>query len=109
MQQLKNELWLILMKVWIWGVLIFIGIIAKFSYDVSIKKKYTFATFLSTLGIAVFVGYLASVYCAYRDWTDASKLIVPIATVASERIIEIIVANAHKWAKKLFPEDEENE
>lgn len=109
MENIKNELYLFLGKIWIWILLILIGVIAKFSYDVSIKKKFTFATFFSTLGIACFIGYLASVWCAYKEWDQARNWIVPIATLASEKIIEVIIMNAHKWLKKWFkpPTDEE--
>lgn len=105
----KKEIALLLGKTWMWLVLIFIGVIAKFSYDVSIKKKFTFATFVSTLFLAAFIGYLASVFCANKGWVDAGKIIVPVATLLSEKILQIIISNGHKWFKKFLlpPKDEE--
>lgn len=109
MEQLKDEFLLFLSKIWIWIALVLIGVIAKFSYDVSIKKKFTFLTFLSTLGIAVFIGYLASAFCVYKGWEREGMIIVPISTIASEKIIEIIIANAHKWLKKWYNPNKEDE
>ena len=109
MPNLKHEIMLFLSKIWVWGLLILIGVIAKFSYDVSVNKKFTFATFFSTLGIAAFVGYLSSAYCIYKGWDNAGKIIVPIATLISRELLQIIIANAYKWAKKLFPSPKDHD
>lgn len=112
MQEIKKEVILLLTKVWVWCLLVIIGIVGKFSYDITIKKKYTFATFMGTLFLAAFVGYLASVFCANKGWDKAGQIIVPIATLMSEKILQIIITHAHKWfekAVKTFFPNKDNE
>lgn len=96
MEDVKNEIYIFLAKIWMWVAFVFIGVVAKFSYDVSIKKKYTWVTFTAALGIALFVGYITSAWCRYKGWQEEGMFIVPLATLLSEKLVEIAVANAHK-------------
>ncbi len=109
MENLKDELLLLWGKIWIWAALITLGLIGKLSYDIKMKKKFTFITFLSTLGIAVFIGYLASAFCIYKGWERQGMLIVPVSTLLSEKGIEILIANAHKWFSAFYkkPKDDD--
>lgn len=109
MEEQSKGIFVILGKFGVWIALILLGIIAKFSYDVSIKKKFTFVTVLSTIGIAIFVGYLAAALCVYKKWEKEGMMLVPVATIASEKIVAFIIANAHKWLAKWLkpPKDDE--
>lgn len=110
MENWKEEIALLWGKIWFWAALIGLGFIGKLSYDIKMKKKFTVVTFFSTLGIAVFIGYLASALCAWKGWKDEAMVLVPIATLASEKCIEILIANGHKWFSKFYtkPKDDES-
>lgn len=91
-----NEIWELLTKTWIWLSLVGIGIVGKFGmYLQSGKNQSLWALVGSTL-IAGFIGYLASIYCMIHYPCEVGKLnreaalIVPVATLMSDRLITIV-------------------
>jgi hypothetical protein len=100
-------------KWWVWFAYIFVGMVGKFSYDYGSGKKFSWAKILSSVGIALFVGFISSSICIYNGWTEEARYIVPIATLLSEKLVwalfavdykqimsEIAKYWADKWGKK---------
>lgn len=110
MENLKNELLLLWGKIWIWAALIFLGIIGKLSYDIKMKRKLSFLSIAASIGIGVFMGYLASAWCIYMGWQQQGMFLVPMATIASEKGIEAVISNGHRWFSPFYkkPKDDED-
>lgn len=98
-----NSLWKVidelgeaLAKWWVYLFYIAIGIIGKFSWDISRNKKITFLGALSTVGISGFIGYISSVYCRNNGLDEKAAYIVPICTLLSDKILTYVIARI-KW------------
>ena len=83
-------------------VAIAFGLFGKLSLDISMGRKLSFWSWLGIFGLSVFVGYMSSVICSYYHLDNASKIIVPIATLFGEKIVEFTMlkfgAIAKAWA-----------
>src|ERR1043165_1508292 len=83
-------------KWWVYLFYILIGIVGKFSWDISRKKRITFLGAVSTVGLSGFIGYISSVYCQNNSLDDKAAYIVPICTLLSDKIIAYLVIRI-KW------------
>jgi uncharacterized membrane protein len=83
-------------KWWVYIVYIFIGIVGKFSWDISRRKRITWLGAISTVGISGFVGYISSVYCHNNSLDEKAAYIVPICTLLSDKILTYVVVRI-KW------------
>jgi hypothetical protein len=72
------------------AVAIVVGLMAKYSYELSKGRKLSILAWVGITGLSVFTGYMASVICDYYHSYDASKIIVPLATLFGEKIIEFL-------------------
>lgn len=82
-----------------WYVYLFyivIGIVGKFSWDISRRKHITLLSAISTVGISGFIGYLSSVYCSNNGLENKAAYIVPICTLLSDKIISYLIFRV-KW------------
>jgi membrane associated rhomboid family serine protease len=82
-----------------WYVYLFyilIGIVGKFSWDISRRRKITFLSAISTVGISGFIGYISSVYCSNNAMENQAAYIVPICTLLSDKIISYLIFRV-KW------------
>lgn len=82
-----------------WYVYLFyilIGIVGKFSWDISKRKRITLLSAISTVGISGFVGYISCVYCSNNGLTNQAAYIVPICTLLSDKIISYLIFRV-KW------------
>ncbi|MBL7720129.1 MAG: hypothetical protein JNL72_14930 [Flavipsychrobacter sp.] len=96
MQKYLEEIVTFFSKWWVYLIYIFIGIVGKFSWELSRKKRITFAGAISTVGISGFIGYISSVYCQNNSLEDKAAYIVPICTLLSDKIISYLVFRV-KW------------
>lgn len=87
MENFTKEITYLFTKVWVWLLCIFLGLMAKYSYDIITGKRITLLQALASAGIAFFVGFLASVWCVINDMEREGMWIVPIATLLSEKVI----------------------
>ena len=78
-------------KWWVYLFYILIGILGKFSWDISRRRKITWLGALSTVGLSGFIGYLSAVYCRNNNLNDKAAYIVPICTLFSDKIITYVV------------------
>lgn len=93
-----NQVWQFVSKTWIWGIFISIGIIGKFGIDMVQQRKKSIGQAIGQTLVAGFIGYLASIYCMTHfppahegDYSPQGALIVPIATLISDRIMMFLI------------------
>lgn len=72
-------------------LLIALGLLGKFSYDLLTNKKFTYSYVFGTTGIAIFGGYISAVFIDGR-WPTQSNLLIPVATMLSFNIVSAIVS-----------------
>lgn len=108
MENPEKETLTFLSKAWVWILYIVVGIIGKFSHDLIMGRKLTWLQVLSSIGIALFMGFLSSVIC-YTRYPDYAAFIVPVSTLLSEKIIiaifsidfkKLVAEIAQYWADK---------
>lgn len=86
----KKEMIEFITKWWVWFCYIGIGVIAHISNMLMSSKKRTFKQIMASVGAALFVGYLTSVYCIVH-FPEEGKYIVPIATLSADKIVDFLV------------------
>lgn len=84
-----------LSKVWTWGLYILLGIMGKFSYDALSGRKMSFLLSLAIAGLSVFVGIIVALICIQYEMVKAGAIIVPIATLLSEKLV--VALYAYDW------------
>lgn len=72
-----------------------IGLLAKISYDLYMKRTLSFIQWTAVIAISVFCGYVTSAYCQNYGMHDASQILVPLATLFGEKLIQYVMEN-HK-------------
>jgi len=76
-----------------WIASIIVGILAKVSTEILMKRKLSFIQWLAIVGVSVFFGYLAAVWCDSNGWVEQGKYIVPLVTLMGEKIMIYLAAN----------------
>lgn len=102
MAEIKEEFINFLSKVWFWAAYIFIGIIAKFSYNVIIGKKISLLQAIGSAGIAFFAGFIACSLCYLHDAERDAMWIVPCATLISDKLVIAAMGADWKQLKAIF-------
>ncbi len=92
----KNVFIAFFLKFWAYLFYIMIGIVAKFSFDLIRGKKISLMQAVGITGLSVFVGFLASLWSIKHN-PDNAGIIVPIATLAADKIVTSIMAL--NWGK----------
>jgi hypothetical protein len=64
-----------------------VGVVAKISSEILMKRKLNIIQWFGIVGISVFFGYLTAVYCANNDMDQQSKWLVPLSTLFGEKIM----------------------
>jgi hypothetical protein len=72
-----------------------VGLLAKISYDLYMKRTLSLIQWTAVIGISVFCGYLTSTYCLNYGLNEASQILVPLATLFGEKVIQYAMEN-HK-------------
>lgn len=96
MPRIPEEIIAFFTKWWVYVFYVLIGIVGKFSWDISRKKRITFLSAISTVGISGFIGYISSVYCSNNQLENKAAYIVPICTLLSDKIISYLILRV-KW------------
>lgn len=89
-------------KWWFAVVGITAGVIGKFSYDMATGRKFSKVAFWSSLGVCIFMGYMAAVICKYKGWVEESAFIVPVCTALSQSLMHALAQNWDKIYRKIF-------
>lgn len=92
MDDFKTHVFAFFLKAWLYFVYIGIGLIGVFAEKMRSGRSMNFWQVLSTGFIAIFVGYLASVYCYYHAMEQESAYIVPVVTLCSDKIFTSLLA-----------------
>lgn len=70
-----------------------IGLVAKVSYDVYMKRTLTLMQWFAVISLSVFCGYITSAYCISCGRTELAQVLVPLATLFGEKVIMYIMEN----------------
>jgi hypothetical protein len=70
-----------------------LGVIAKLSYDIYMKRTLSILQWISIVGLSVFSGYLMSVFCVSKNMEKEAQYLVPIATLMGEKIVVYLFEN----------------
>lgn len=91
MEEVKNELWAALLKLWgsisTWFLLIGLGLLGMIGHNLHTGKKMSFARYLGSIMVAIFVGILTSILCYVKQWDRLGTILVPVMTLVSEKVI----------------------
>lgn len=91
MSDFRHEFVAFCSKWWVWLCYIGIGIMGKIFNDLRRKRRMTFWQAIGGVGIAGFVGYLASIWCIKHN-PYGGAYIVPIATLLADKILMYLLA-----------------
>lgn len=78
---------------WAWAASICVGVVAKISTEILMKRKLTFIQWIAIVGVSVFFGYLASVWCGSNNWEVQGRYVVPLVTLMGEKIMIYLTTN----------------
>lgn len=95
MDEFKIQTTAFLMKAWLYIQYVgyvSIGLLGLFAEKIRSGKKMGFWQVISTTAIAIFIGYLATVWCINHNLVKESAYIVPVATLMSDKIFTSILS-----------------
>jgi hypothetical protein len=72
-----------------------VGLLGKLSYDIYMKRTLSLLQWFAVIALSVFCGYLTSQYCTSCGHTDLAQVLVPLATLFGEKLIQYVMEN-HK-------------
>jgi hypothetical protein len=93
MESPQHEIMEFITRAWAWIGSVMVGVIAKISTEVLMKRKLSFVQWLGIIGVSVFFGYLSAVWCDNKGWEEQGRYIVPLCTLMGEKITIYISAN----------------
>lgn len=70
-----------------------VGLVAKISYDIYMKRTLSFMQWCAVISLSVFCGYITSAYCISSGHADLSQVLVPLATLFGEKVIVYFMEN----------------
>lgn len=86
-----QDVWAWLVKTGAWIGWTFIGLVGKWSYAYTSGKRLKFWEYAASAGVALYIGYLTSVFCE-QNFPEKSKYLVPMAVVASDKLMALIMS-----------------
>ena len=87
MNEITTELSAFITKSSAFIAAIAVGVVAKISTEILMKRKLNMFQWLGIVGISVFFGYLTAVYCSNNQMDNQGKWLVPLATLFGEKIM----------------------
>lgn len=99
MSDVKQEIIAFVSKIYIWVVYVALGYLAQICANVLRGKKMTWPQAFASLGIAAFVGYIASVWC-YHKSPSIAPYVVPFSTLLSRELVFAVLAL--KWKQIVY-------
>lgn len=79
-----------------WGTIVMsigVGVLAKVSTELLLKRKLSMLQWLGIMGVSIFGGYLMGMWCHINGWQEQSYYLVPITTLFSEKITIYMMTN----------------
>lgn len=109
-QTIWDEITQFLIKLGAWAVYIVPTIVAKLAWDRK-NGQLSKAQILVKVIICLFIGYFAAVICENYGWTKEGRFAVPVATLWSDMLMNLIMSKQEnagkiidgwlpKWLKK---------
>lgn len=93
MEGLLNDIREYLHDVHTYLVSIGVGLIAKISYDLYMKRTLSFIQWVAVIALSVVCGYLTSAYCNASGRQELSQILVPLATLFGEKVVQYVMEN----------------
>jgi hypothetical protein len=78
---------------WFYISAIAIGLIAKISYMVYMKRTLTIFQWLAVIAMSICTGYITAAYCHAHGWVTEAQIAVPISTLLGEKLFLWIIQN----------------
>ena len=85
-----------------WIGSVFIGVLGKISYELTMKRKLSLIEWIAVCGISVFIGYLSALWCVNNQMAEQGYFIVPIATLFGEKITMYLTDNFKSLANRII-------
>lgn len=82
-----------------WIVWVTIGVAAKLAFE-SRSRKLSWREVMIIVVISVFSGYIANNICEHTGYKDWSGVVVPIATLLGQSLMNWLMTNWKKWLEK---------
>jgi hypothetical protein len=79
-----------------------VGVIAKISTELLMKRRLNIFQWVGIVGISVFFGYLTAVYCSNNDMENQGKWLVPLATLFGEKIMIYLTTHYKSILQKII-------
>ena len=70
-----------------------VGLVAKISYDLYMKRTLTFLQWCAVISLSVCCGYVTSAYCMSSGHQDLAQVLVPLATLFGEKVVVYFMEN----------------
>lgn len=93
MENPYNEITESIVKASAWIAGIVVGLLAKISTEVLMKRKLSFLQWIAIVGISVSFGYVTSIFCHNNDLEKQGMYIVPMMTLMGEKVVIFLAAN----------------
>lgn len=92
--ELPNEVQAFLSKFGAWIMSAAVATIAKVSHEILMKRKLTWVAWLAIIGISLFWGWMAGLFCAEKQFsTFNSSFIIGASTLLGEKISMYLMQN----------------
>jgi hypothetical protein len=75
---------------------IMIGVMAKISHDIMLKKRHSFWQWVGIIGVSIFCGYMVSIFCMGHGYEKQAHILVPLCTLFGEKIMIYVTDN---WSR----------
>jgi len=85
----KIDFLALVMKV---GVPIALGLLGKYSHELNTGRKRSFWAWLAITGLSITSGCLASMICDLEGWDKPKTIVICLATLFGERLVEFVYA-----------------
>jgi hypothetical protein len=92
MTEIKDEIFALISKSWVWIMYITLGIVGKLSNDIRNGTKLGWGATFASIGIAIFCGGVSSWVCYTNQWDKVGMFIVPVVTLVSDQIVKALFA-----------------
>jgi hypothetical protein len=76
-----------------WILSIGVGVIAKVSTELLLKRKLSMMQWIGIMGVSIFGGYMMATWCHSHGWVTEGNYLVPLATLFSEKVMIYITTN----------------
>jgi hypothetical protein len=97
-----NEITESIVKASAWIASVVVGLLAKISTEVLMKRKLSFLQWMAIVGISVSFGYVTSIFCHSKGLEREGMYIVPMMTLMGEKVVIYLAANYKRILNRII-------